>query len=57
MTYLQQKLWEYIRDERLDLVASDHSPSVAELKGPDFMTAWGGISSVQFGKHTLHILL
>ncbi|KAJ8722754.1 hypothetical protein PYW07_003934 [Mythimna separata] len=44
----KQKLWEYIRDERLDLVTSDHSPSVADLKGPNFMTAWGGISSVQF---------
>ncbi|CAG9783698.1 unnamed protein product [Diatraea saccharalis] len=42
------KLWEYINDKRLDLVTSDHSPSVAELKGPNFMTAWGGISSMQF---------
>lgn len=45
----KQKLWEYIRDGRLDLVASDHSPSVAELKSPNFLKAWGGISSVQFG--------
>ncbi|RVE43444.1 hypothetical protein evm_011895 [Chilo suppressalis] len=44
----KMKLWEYINDKRLDLVASDHSPSVAELKGSNFMTAWGGISSVQF---------
>ncbi|XP_045785166.1 allantoinase-like [Maniola jurtina] len=43
------KLWEYIRDRRLDLIASDHSPSVADKKTPDFMSAWGGISSVQFG--------
>ncbi|XP_045445950.1 allantoinase-like [Melitaea cinxia] len=45
----KEKLWDYIRDQRLDLIASDHSPSVASLKGPNFMTAWGGISSVQFG--------
>ncbi|CAH0701847.1 unnamed protein product [Spodoptera exigua] len=44
----KQKLWEYIRDERLDLVTSDHSPSVPELKGANFLKAWGGISSVQF---------
>ncbi|KAI5633065.1 amidohydrolase family domain-containing protein [Phthorimaea operculella] len=43
------KLWDYIRDERLDLVASDHSPSTENVKGPNFMEAWGGISSVQFG--------
>ncbi|KAI8435063.1 hypothetical protein MSG28_003473 [Choristoneura fumiferana] len=44
----KQKLWEYIRDGRLDLVASDHSPSVADLKGSDFMKSWGGIASLQF---------
>ncbi|CAH2259173.1 jg9996 [Pararge aegeria aegeria] len=43
------KLWEYIRDRRLDLVASDHSPTVADKKTSNFMSAWGGISSVQFG--------
>ncbi|XP_063359509.1 allantoinase-like [Cydia amplana] len=44
----KEKLWEYIKDERLDLIASDHSPSVAELKGSNFMTAWGGVASLQF---------
>ncbi|XP_060800348.1 allantoinase [Amyelois transitella] len=44
----KEKLWEYIRDERLDLVTSDHSPSVKSLKRNNFMTAWGGISSIQF---------
>ncbi|KAJ0180484.1 hypothetical protein K1T71_003888 [Dendrolimus kikuchii] len=42
------KLWDYIRDKRLDLVTSDHSPSVALLKGTNFLKAWGGISSMQF---------
>ncbi|XP_047988426.1 allantoinase-like [Leguminivora glycinivorella] len=41
-------LWEYIRQGRLDLVTSDHSPSVAELKETDFLKAWGGIASLQF---------
>ncbi|KAM3963520.1 allantoinase-like [Aphomia sociella] len=45
----KEKLWEYIRENRIDLVTSDHSPSVDDLKGSDFMTAWGGISSLQFG--------
>ncbi|CAG9585519.1 unnamed protein product [Danaus chrysippus] len=43
------RLWDYIKQRRIDLIASDHSPSVAGLKSPDFMTAWGGVSSVQFG--------
>jgi allantoinase len=36
----------------LDLVVSDHSPATAEMKqlaSGDFGTAWGGISSLQFG--------
>ncbi|XP_028160839.1 uncharacterized protein LOC114353175 isoform X1 [Ostrinia furnacalis] len=44
----KQKLWEHIRKGRLDLVVSDHSPSVEDLKGTNFLTAWGGISSLQF---------
>jgi len=34
------------------VVVSDHSPCTADLKRPgekDFMAAWGGIASVQFG--------
>ena len=37
----------------MDLVVSDHSPCTLDLKQPgvmDFMEAWGGIASVQFGK-------
>lgn len=38
------------------MVVSDHSPCTPDLKllnapnGGDFMKAWGGIASVQFGK-------
>jgi allantoinase len=45
-------LWKALREGVIDLVASDHSPSTAELKHldtGDFGTAWGGISSVQLG--------
>lgn len=46
----QNKLWEALETGLLDMVVSDHSPSTAELKRcGDFMTAWGGISSLQFG--------
>ncbi|VVC99434.1 allantoinase-like [Leptidea sinapis] len=45
----KEKLWQYIEERRFDLITSDHSPSVASLKGPNFLTAWGGVSSVQFG--------
>ncbi|GAB3582202.1 allantoinase AllB [Calidifontibacter terrae] len=46
----QDLLWEALRDETIDCVVSDHSPSTAELKQVevgDFATAWGGISSIQ----------
>ncbi|XP_041977076.1 allantoinase-like [Aricia agestis] len=45
----KNKLWQYIKERRIDLIASDHSPTVVENKTPNFLTAWGGVSSVQFG--------
>lgn len=48
----QEKLWEALKDGRIDMVVSDHSPCTADLKllqDGDFMKAWGGISSLQFG--------
>jgi allantoinase len=48
----REKLWEALRAGTLDFIVSDHSPCTPELKRletGDFMTAWGGISSVQFG--------
>ena len=47
----REALWRGLLDGVIDLVVSDHSPSSPELKtrdGGDFMSAWGGISSVQF---------
>ena len=33
------------------MVVSDHSPCPENIKTPgNFMTAWGGIASLQFGK-------
>lgn len=45
------------------MIVSDHSPCTPDLKllGPtckkgDFLKAWGGIASVQFGKHSKNIV-
>jgi allantoinase len=44
----QGTLWRDVLEERVDLVASDHSPCDPELKKPgDFRTSWGGIAGVQ----------
>ncbi|PYQ68416.1 MAG: allantoinase AllB [Acidobacteria bacterium] len=46
----RERLWEGLRDGTIDMVVSDHSPSPPELKkreAGDFLSAWGGISSLQ----------
>ncbi|XP_075969521.1 allantoinase-like [Anticarsia gemmatalis] len=45
----KEKLWDYLLDDKLDLVVSDHSPCTPDLKCSNNLEAWGGISSVQFG--------
>jgi allantoinase len=46
----RELLWAGLRDGRLDLVVSDHSPCTAAMKAPgDWDRAWGGISSLQLG--------
>ncbi|XP_071806072.1 allantoinase, mitochondrial-like [Asterias amurensis] len=48
----QEKLWQAVINGDIDLIVSDHSPCTADLKltkEGDFMKAWGGISSLQFG--------
>ncbi|MBB0233048.1 amidohydrolase family protein, partial [Streptomyces calidiresistens] len=42
-------LWEALAEGTVDCVVSDHSPCTADLKTPDFGTAWGGIASLQLG--------
>ncbi|MBF8194376.1 allantoinase AllB [Nonomuraea sp. K274] len=42
-------LWDGLGRGVLSCVVSDHSPSTAELKVPDFAAAWGGIASLQLG--------
>ena len=53
----QEKLWEAVLAGDIDMIVSDHSPCTPDLKMPgekDFMAAWGGISSLQFGQQTFH---
>lgn len=48
----QDALWEALRDGTLDVVVTDHSPCIPGLKNlgtGDFLTAWGGIASLQLG--------
>lgn len=54
----RERLWQALCDGDLNLVVSDHSPSTPAVKmlthsagsqRGDFLRAWGGISSVQFG--------
>jgi allantoinase len=48
-------LWGEVLGGRVDLIASDHSPSEPALKKPgDFRTSWGGVAGVQ---STLAVLL
>jgi len=47
----REELWKAIKKNVVTLVVSDHSPSTPDLKDvskSSLMSAWGGISSVQF---------
>ena len=49
------KLWNEVLGGRVDLIASDHSPSLPSMKRPgDFRASWGGVAGVQ---STLAVLL
>ena len=50
----QESLWSGVLEGRVDIVASDHSPTEPALKGVEFWCAWGGIAGVQ---STLAVLL
>jgi len=46
----REALWQALEDGTLDLIATDHSPAPAALKGAgDFVEAWGGIASLELG--------
>jgi allantoinase len=43
----QKELWDALEAGQVDIVASDHSPTVPALKEGDLFAAWGGIAGVQ----------
>ncbi len=48
----RERLWDGLRRGLIELVVSDHSPCTPALKRPetgDFLSAWGGISTLQLG--------
>ena len=45
----QEALWEALKSGIVSMVVSDHAPCTGDLKGGDFLQAWGGISSIQLG--------
>ncbi|CAI9392064.1 MULTISPECIES: allantoinase [Bacillaceae] len=47
-------LWEAIRKGEIDVIGSDHSPSLPSMKMGNLLEAWGGISGCQT---TLSVLL
>lgn len=53
----QEQLWSALKAGQIDMVVSDHSPCTPDLKkldSGDFTQAWGGISSLQFGKSSVN---
>lgn len=47
----RERLWEALRAGLLEMVVSDHSPCIPDLKRVetgDFMGAWGGIAGLQY---------
>ncbi|MBX7158218.1 MAG: allantoinase AllB [Verrucomicrobiae bacterium] len=50
----KEKLWNELKNDRIDIIGSDHSPCPPEMKQKDnFFQVWGGISGVQ---HTFSLL-
>ncbi|MFI0451727.1 amidohydrolase family protein [Actinomadura sp. 6N118] len=45
----REELWRGLADGVISCVVTDHSPCTPELKRGDFVSAWGGIASVQLG--------
>lgn len=53
----KEKLWEALLEGDIDMLSSDHSPTLPQLKlldEGDFLKAWGGISSLQVYYNDIH---
>jgi allantoinase len=40
-------LWQALRQGKIQMITSDHSPCPPELKNDNFLESWGGIAGVQ----------
>jgi len=43
----QEGLWKALREGKIQMVTSDHSPCPPEMKNDSFLKSWGGIAGVQ----------
>ena len=43
----QDGLWQALKEGKIQMVTSDHSPCPPDLKNDDFLSSWGGIAGVQ----------
>jgi allantoinase len=43
----RERLWQALKDGDIDLIATDHSPCLPEMKRGSFREAWGGVASLQ----------
>jgi len=53
----KEKLWQCVKEGLVDVIGSDHSPTLCENKNSgndNIWNAWGGISGLQFSLSTLY---
>jgi allantoinase len=43
----RERLWQALKDGDIDMIATDHSPCLPDMKRGNFREAWGGIASLQ----------
>lgn len=43
----QEGLWQALKEGRIQMITSDHSPCPPEMKNDNFLESWGGIAGVQ----------
>ena len=44
----REALWRGLLEGTLDMIVTDHSPCLPSMKRGDFLSAWGGIASLQW---------
>lgn len=44
---IRERLWDGLRSGAIGMIVTDHSPCPPHMKQGDFLTAWGGIASLE----------